>query len=222
MALWKRLDHPGLRWLGLGLLALVTVRLVANPALLGYSPRSGLPVLNWLMYTYLVPAAALLGAARIQEPLEVERRTGWEWGLYGGPSPLGAGACGLGAILVVFVWINLTIVDAFSTGTGLSLSLDRLPARDLTLSLAWTLYAVLLLAIGMARRSVVLRWVSLAFLVLAIGKVFLYDLGELRELYRVASLVGLAVSLLVVSVAYQRFVFGGTEAAEADEGTEES
>jgi uncharacterized membrane protein len=40
-----------------------------------------------------------------------------------------------------------------------------------------------------------------------IGKVFLYDLGELRDLYRVVSLVGLAVSLLLVSLLYQRFVF---------------
>jgi hypothetical protein len=216
MVLWKRLDHPGLRYLGLALFAAVTVRLVANPALLGYYPRSGMPVLNWLMYTYLVPAAALLWGARIQEPLEVDRRPSWESNLYSGPHPLGAAACAVAAILVVFVWINLTIFDAFSRGPGLSLSLERLPARDLTLSLAWTLFAVLLLAIGMARRSVALRWISLAFLILAIGKVFLYDLGELRELYRVASLVGLAVSLLVVSLAYQRFVFR----EEGDEPTE--
>jgi uncharacterized membrane protein len=207
MALWKRLDHPGLRYLGLALLAAVTVRLVANPALLGYYQRSGVPVFNWLMYTYLVPAAALLWSARIQEPLEVGRRPPREGSLYAGPQPLGAAACGIAAIMVVFVWINLTIVDAFSRGPELSMSLERMPARDLTLSLAWTLFAVLLLAIGMARRSVALRWISLAFLVLAIGKVFLYDLGELRELYRVASLVGLAISLLLVSLAYQRFVF---------------
>ena len=42
---------------------------------------------------------------------------------------------------------------------------------------------------------------------LTIGKVFLYDLGELKDLYRVASLVGLAFSLILVSLAYQRFVF---------------
>jgi uncharacterized membrane protein len=37
-----------------------------------------------------------------------------------------------------------------------------------------------------------------------ITKVFVYDLGELRDLYRVASLFGLAVSLMLVSLAYQR------------------
>jgi len=41
---------------------------------------------------------------------------------------------------------------------------------------------------------------------LTIAKVFLYDLGELQDLYRVASLLGLAVSLILVSLAYQRFV----------------
>ena len=35
---------------------------------------------------------------------------------------------------------------------------------------------------------------------------FLYDLGELEDLYRVASLLGLAITLILVSFAYQRFV----------------
>jgi uncharacterized membrane protein len=59
----------------------------------------------------------------------------------------------------------------------------------------------------MARAATGLRWLSLAFLLVTIGKVFLYDLGALRDLYRVASLVGLAVSLILVSLLYQRFVF---------------
>ena len=65
----------------------------------------------------------------------------------------------------------------------------------------------MLLGIGFQRDSGGLRWLSLAFLVLTIGKVFLHDLGELEDLYRVASLVGLALSLILVSLAYQRFVF---------------
>ena len=53
-----------------------------------------------------------------------------------------------------------------------------------TVSLAWAAYGLLLLGIGMARGSQGLRWVSLAFLMCTIGKVFLYDLGHLRDLYR--------------------------------------
>jgi uncharacterized membrane protein len=37
-------------------------------------------------------------------------------------------------------------------------------------------------------------------------KVFLYDLGHLEDLYQVASIVGLGVSLILVSLVYQRFV----------------
>ncbi len=208
MVLWRQLDHPGLKYFGLALLTAVTVRLVANPAVLGYAAHSGWPLLNWLAYTYLVPAACLVGAAAVLHPLEVARALDAERPLYARGWAVGAAGCGMAAVAVVFAWINLTVFDAFSRGAPLSLSFERMPARDLTLSLAWALYALLLLAIGMARRSQGLRWISLAFLVITIGKVFLYDLGELRDLYRVASLLGLAASLILVSLAYQRFVFG--------------
>ncbi len=206
-ALWKRLDHAGLKYFALALLAVVTIRLVANPEIVDYHPRSSLPFVNWLMYTYLVPAAALLGSAWNLYRLEVERHMGREEFIYSRGYSVGAISCVVAAITVVFVWINLTIFDFFSVGQQIEISFDRMAARDLTLSLAWALYALLLLTIGVNRHNVGLRWISLAFLVLTIGKVFLHDLGELEDLYRVASLVGLAFSLILVSLAYQRFVF---------------
>jgi uncharacterized membrane protein len=207
LALWKRLDQPGLKYFALALLAVVSVRLILNDEVLGYHARSGLPILNWLIYTYLVPAAALLGSAYLLRDLEIPRRRAWELRLYEHGNPLGAIACGLAAILVVFVWINVTIFDFYSSGTQVEVSFERMAARDLTLSLAWAVYALVLLGIGFRSDSGGLRWVSLAFLVLTIGKVFLHDLGELEDLYRVASLVGLALSLILVSLTYQRFVF---------------
>jgi uncharacterized membrane protein len=111
-------------------------------------------------------------------------------------------------MLLVFAWLNLSLIDAFTPqGERLALTGQRTAAQNLSLSLGWAVYALGLLLFGVARRSAVLRWLSLAFLVLTIGKVFLYDLGELTDLYRVASLVGLAVSLILVSLLYQRFVF---------------
>ena len=211
LALWRRVDHSGLKVFGLALLAATTARLLLNPALLTYYPLSEIKVFNWLMYTYLVPAAALLGSAALLRPLEVERRRDWERAVYAGPQPLGTIACGLSTILVAFAWINLTIFDYFAAGSHRAFSWERLPARDLTLSLAWVVFALALLALGLRGRSSGLRWISLTFLVLTIGKVFLYDLGELEDLYRVASLVGLAISLILVSLAYQRFVFGRRE-----------
>jgi uncharacterized membrane protein len=207
LALWVRLDHPGLKYFGLALLGAVTLRLVANPEILSYHVRTGTLVWNWLAYTYLLPAAALVLSHRILKAREVDRLTDWEEGLYPAAHPIGGALCGLAAVAVVFVWINLAIADIFATGPDLVLSFQRMPARDVTTSVAWAAYALILLAIGVRTRSSSMRWLSLGLLVITLGKVFLHDLGELEDLYRVGSLVGLAVSLIVVSLIYQRFVF---------------
>ena len=205
--LWRKLDHSGLKWWAFALAASVVLRLVANSEVLAYHARGSMPVLNWVFYTYWVPVAALVGSAALLQPLEATRARTWEPGAYAKGIPLVASFMAGGAVAVFFVWINLGIADYFGVTRTLSLQFERLPARDLATSISWALYAVLLLAIGMARSIRALRWVSLAFLLLTIGKVFLYDLAELKDLYRVLSLVGLAVSLIGVSLAYQRFVF---------------
>lgn len=215
LVLWRRLDHPGLKWFALALLAAVTVRLVGNAELLQYHERTGWRILNWVLYTYMVPAGCLLAAANLLQPLELSRAREPEQFVYQHGHPVGAYGCGLAALVVVFVWINLAIADWFSTGPYLTVSFERMPARDLTTSIAWALYALVLLGVGLARGLSALRWVSLAVLLITLAKVFLYDLGELRDLYRVASLAGLAFSLILVSLAYQRFVFRKPPAEEA-------
>jgi len=207
LALWVRLEHPGLKYFGLALLGAAALRLTANPEVLSYHVRSGTLVWNWLAYTYLVPAAALVFSHRILRAREVDRLTDWEERLYPSTRPIGGALCGLAAVAVVFVWINLAIADIFATGPNLELSFQRLPARDATTSVAWAAYALVLLAIGVRTRSSSMRWLSLGLLVITLGKVFLHDLGELEGLYRVGSLVGLALSLIIVSLIYQRFVF---------------
>ena len=64
IVLWERLDHPGLKYFAVALFAAVTIRLVANDEVLAYHERGSWRILNWLLYTYLVPAAALFVAAR--------------------------------------------------------------------------------------------------------------------------------------------------------------
>src|SRR5207244_13456606 len=104
--------------------------------------------------------------------------------------------------VVMFVWSNLAIADWFATGPMLHVSFERLPARDLTTSLAWAVYALVLLAIGMSRRSIGLRWVSLGLFMVTIAKVFLHDLGQLHDLYRLAPLPGPAAAPIAVCAAY--------------------
>lgn len=70
---------------------------------------------------------------------------------------------------------------------------------------AWfMLFGAILLAVGFWRRSSFLRWQALFLLALAIAKVFLVDMSELSQGYRILSFLGLGVLLLAVSFAYQR------------------
>ncbi len=149
----------------------------------------------------------MLAASSLLRPLEAGRARAWEKELYAAGRPVAGAIAGFGGIAVLFAWINLAIADFWATGDQIVLFAGRVPARDLTLSIAWGVYALVLLGVGMSRDMTALRWISLSFLVLTILKVFLYDLGELRDLYRVASLVGLAASLILVSLLYARFVF---------------
>ena len=213
-ALWRRFDHAGLKYLAFGLAAVVGVRLVLNPYVLGYYDRSPIRIFNWLSYTYLVPAASLFGMWALLRKLEIPRRRSWEEPFFPKAHPLLANLAATAGILVLFAWVNLTIVDWFATSGALSIPTERLPARDLSISIAWAVFALSMLGFGLWRRSTALRVSSLGLILVTCGKVFLYDLAHLSDLYRVASLVGLALSLIVISLVYQRFVFRtSTEAA---------
>jgi uncharacterized membrane protein len=214
LLLWRRLDHAGLKWIALALAATITIRLCFNPWVLDYADRGPFPVINWLTYTYLVPFAALVASWFVLRKEEVDRLRADEIAVMGSHAR-GAQFLALAAIAVLFVWMNLAVFDVYATGPELSIPLDRLPARDLTLSISWAVFGLGLLALGMWRKSTALRVLSLALIVLTCGKVFLYDLAMLKDLYRVASLGGLAVSLILISLAYQRFVFRKLTPGEA-------
>src|SRR5262249_26953407 len=173
---------PGLKYFALALHTAVFVRLVLNSSVIDYEPRSTMRIVNWLMYTYYIPVASMVGAAVLLSRHEVARARSWEdWS---SRNALCAGFEGFYAIVAFFVWINLAIADWFSPGSSVTVSFERLPARDLATSISWAAYAVVLLALGVWRNLSALRWVSLCFLLLAIGKVFLYDLHHLKDLYR--------------------------------------
>ncbi|MFK7998263.1 MAG: DUF2339 domain-containing protein [Polyangiales bacterium] len=210
-ALWRRYDHTGLKYTALALASFVFVRLALNPEVLDYQLRGSWRVVNWISYTYLVPAAALFAAHALMSGKEVERRRKWE----PGPAhkPIVAPTFGGFAVVLIFVWLNLMVFDFFATGPNLTIPTDRLAARDLSTSMVWAVYAIGLLVGGVVRKSKGLRYASLTLLLFTNLKVFLYDLGNLEDLYRVASLVGLALTLIVISLFYKRFVFTDEEQA---------
>ena len=202
--LFGRLPHPGLKYFGLALFSAVGVRLLVNPAVLRYEPR-GRVILNWLLYTYAVPALACLVGAVWLRRAEARRGESPQFDYVARDREIPAAFVAFVGLLLIFWLINLEIADFYSVGRYVELDLSRHLQRDLTRSFAWGLYAITLLVLGLWRSLRGLRLVSLGFLMLTVGKVFLYDLGQLTGLYRIVSFMALGVSLILVSLLYQRF-----------------
>lgn len=203
-------------WLGLGLGVLMANRQRLLPSLeLGGRALLGLGAV-----------AALFGPGVIDNPLWTHEAVGetllfnlllWSFGL---PAVLlGFGAAELQrrgnsrqasslarvTLVLAFVLLSLEVRQAFHGSyldTGIATAAERY-----AYSAAWILFGTALLALGVLRRVKSLRYASLVVMLIAVAKVFLYDAGQLSDLYRVLSFLGLGVSLLVLAWVYQRFVF---------------
>jgi hypothetical protein len=77
-------------------------------------------------------------------------------------------------------------------------------AREMMLSLTWAGYATVLVIVGLTRKFAPARYFAMGVFAIAIVKVFGFDLTELDRIYRVLSIIGLGVTLLVTSYLYQR------------------
>jgi uncharacterized membrane protein len=78
-------------------------------------------------------------------------------------------------------------------------------ARGAMLSITWALYATGLIVAGIRRRYAPIRYFAMVLFAMTIVKVFAVDLAELDRAYRIVSIVGLGMMLLVTSYLYQRF-----------------
>ncbi|MBN8215609.1 MAG: DUF2339 domain-containing protein [Spirochaetes bacterium] len=193
LAWWfTRVPHPGLKWASAALSAVVLIRLVFNPWVFDYHPRSGEGILNWYLYAYGVAAACGFFAARF---LRGQRL---------GAVPLAPTLSG-GATLLLFLLLNIEIANVFSTGPHLTFRFSGSLAQDMSTSLGWGLFATVLLLVGFRWRLSAIRWAGLGLLVLTLVKLFIHDLWRLGGLYRIGSLIGLAVMLISLSFLYQRF-----------------
>lgn len=193
--LFHRVPHPGLRVVGACLLAVAFARLALNPAVFEYHPRSATRIFNWFLYSYGLVVLCLLGGARLLTPPR-DRVLG-----FNAPPLLRS----LAAVLA-FLLLNIEIADWFSTGSNLTFDLNASFGQDMTYSIAWGLYAFLVLGVGFRTGSRAARYAGMGLLIVTIVKLFLHDLWRLGGLYRIGSLIGLAVVLMVVSFIYQRFL----------------
>ncbi|GAC1632423.1 MAG: hypothetical protein NVS4B2_17240 [Chloroflexota bacterium] len=106
-------------------------------------------------------------------------------------------------LLLGFELIGVEVRDYFATaGSSISNAYD---VEQLLLSVFWLLYAIVLIFVGIWRRTRWVRMGAMAMFGFSILKIFLYDLGFLPAGLRSISLAGLGIILLAVSFAYQRY-----------------
>lgn len=201
--LFRRIPHRGLLAAAGALLTAVFLRLAVNPAVLSYHPASHTPIVNWYLYTYLVSAAAFFVAVWLLPDDEARR--------YPMARPV---ICALGTILL-FLLVNIEIADFYSKGPALTFNFfSSSLAEDLTYTIGWALFAVAMLVAGLVLHSRGARVAAIFLLLATVLKCFLHDLARLGGLYRVGSLLGLTISLLLVGVLLQKFVIRKTTPAE--------
>jgi hypothetical protein len=195
--LFRRVPHPGLRLAGIGLLVVVFVRLALNPAVLSYHPRAAFPIFNWYLYTYGIGTACLFAAARLLAPPRNHV-------LGHNVRPL---LYTLGTVLAFFT-VNIEIADYFSTPgvAALTFQFSGNFARDMSYSIAWALFALLLLIVGIRKRIAATRYAGLALLGITVVKLFFHDLSQLDQLYRIGAFIAVAVIAILASFLYQRFL----------------
>jgi uncharacterized membrane protein len=110
----------------------------------------------------------------------------------------------IAAALLVLYAISIGVVDVFQRQVGTRPLEDLQREAQLALSLVWSALGVIAFVIGLRAHLRPVRRAGLALLGLATVKVFIVDLASLDVAYRVLSLVGLGILLLLSAVVYAR------------------
>ena len=179
------------------MLALTAVKLLAYDSLIrrliGRADAEAIPVANWQFAAGVAVAGALLLYARALGRIR-------EWTVDPGVAAL---AALLGAFLIV--WVGSFEVDRYFTGPGGRGFADPGQARQMGLSVWWSVYAAGLLAAGFVFRHPAVRYMALAVFAVTIGKVFLVDMAGIEAAYRIGSFLALGALLVGASFLYQRY-----------------
>jgi uncharacterized membrane protein len=201
--LYRRVPHKGLLYSAVALLGTAFVRLAMNPDVLIYQPRGSMRIFNWYLYAYLICAAALFIAAWWLSKTD-DRVAG---GIRSSTLMQVAGT------ILLFLLLNIEIADFYAVGPTIVFRFGATVSQDLTYTIGWLVFGLVMLAVGIYLHNRPARSAAVALIAVTTCKCFLYDLASLGGLYRVGSLVGLAISLALVALALQKFVLSRPRSA---------
>ena len=209
------LSHSNyMRWIGLGLLIIVAGKfLILDTALVSiWAPTFHLILNSYFITFILVMSLMVIGiyAYWVQQ----ENLVGYER----------YGFLGLLAIanLVALFGLSTEAIHFWEAREAILFS-DQTSGKHLSLTVLWTLYAIILIAIGILRQSIPVRLAGIVLVAIPIVKLFAFDVFLLEQGYRVAAFVTLGLLLLATGLAYQRyseafrgFLFGRVEQTTYD------
>ena len=106
---------------------------------------------------------------------------------------------------VVALWsLSLEVIHYFDFRES-PLAVDSFSAKHLSLTVLWTVYAIAVIGMGIAKRTSKVRLAGMALLAIPVVKLFVFDVFLLEQGYRVAAFVTLGILLLGTGLAYQRY-----------------
>jgi uncharacterized membrane protein len=191
-----RLNVYQLRLFALGLFAVMVVRLLAFETF-SVDLRTFSPIINERFAAFVAGIVAFYAAAYISWGGKDKLLTEQEWRII----PAFLFAANLLTLWVLSAEV-ISTVDAALPDVARSI-VNNL--KSLSLSMLWALYATLLIVLGFARQLRWVRWAGLALLMVPVIKLFVFDVFELEQGYRVAAFMSLGAILVAGGFLYQRF-----------------
>ena len=205
VVLWAALKMSSQRLAVVGhtLLLLALGKLVLWDTPFDYRPMFT-PVLNKYFLSSLFVTFCLFAAAYIHEKYRPE-----QWGR----------AHVVKLVLVIIAVIVLWFLMTVETHTFFAArAATQKVAEDvrhqrwlgqMALSVLWSIYAAVLMAVGFVRRAAAIRWAALSLFALTVIKVMIVDIAVLRQLYRIIAFLVLGLLLLVVAWGYHKVFHSG-------------
>jgi len=195
IALDARAPSPVFRYgsMAIGILSVAFIALshliVLNPV---YTDESTgrIPVANLLLLAYLLPGLAMAALAWYARP----KRPRWYVAMLA-----------LVASILGFVYATLSVRRLFQ-GEFIGLWKGFSQLETYSYSALWLALGVALLISGVMLKSQVLRIASAGLVVIAVAKVFLFDMSELEGVLRAFSFIGLGAVLIGIGLFYQRML----------------
>ena len=116
------------------------------------------------------------------------------------------GAAGIVGMVLLWLLLSLECHGYFVSTSMLGDDVELWRWRaQLALTVFWTLFATITLLVGFRLHRARLRWLAMGLFGITVLKLFILDMSNVQQIYRIIAFFILAVVLGLVARAYQRF-----------------